>query len=66
MLPGPGSSTMNLACILGPPLGDFGFCIVVVSVLLVAGPNRAVWILELGFWILHKIIATTRRLGSAD
>ena len=58
---------------------DFGFWIVVVSVLFVAAPNAAVWILDLGFWILdfgfwilgtvwilHKIIATTRRLGSAD
>ena len=51
---------------------DFGFWIVVVSVLFVAAPNAAVWILDFGFWILgtvwilHKIMATTRRLGSAD
>ena len=56
---------------------DLGFWIVVVSVLFVAAPNAAVWILDFGFgildlgfwdkvWILQEIIATTRRLGSAD
>ena len=49
---------------------DFGAWIVVVSILSVAAPSAAVWILDFGFWprfwILHKIIATTRRLGSAD
>ena len=29
---------------------DFGFWIVVVSVLFVAAPNAAVWILHFGFW----------------
>ena len=53
-------------------ISDFGFWIAVVSVLYVAAPNAAVWILDFGFWILrqvwilHKIIAATRRLGSAD
>ena len=31
---------------------DFGFWIAVVSVLYVAAPNAAVWILDFGFWIL--------------
>ena len=34
---------------------DFGFWIVVVSVLFVAAPNAAVWILELGFWIYRAV-----------
>ena len=31
---------------------DFGFWIVVVSILFVAAPNAAVWILDFGSWIL--------------
>ena len=31
---------------------DFGFWIVVVSVLYVEGLNAVVWILDFGFWIL--------------
>ena len=31
---------------------DFGFWIVVVSVLFASAPNAAVWILDFGFWIL--------------
>ena len=42
-----------------------------ISVLLVAGPNTAVWISDSGFWLLcavwllQEIIPITRRFGSA-
>ena len=52
----------------------FGFRIVVVSVLLVAGPSTAVWISDFGCWILDFVHALDfakdycyyPRLGSAD
>ena len=44
---------------------DFGFWILGFWILILDF-DFGFWISDFGFWILQKIIATTRRLGSVD